>query len=226
MLRKFLRYLHPMVDIGETDHRPRRGRPRAVDLSQVIDAAIEIGLDRVTLAGVADRLGIGTTTLYGYVESSDALSIAVASRLIDDFDPPHEPTWTLDEVLVAFGAELRRLFVSHPGLVDVIAHNVNLPAIIDDAERGCSLLVDRGLAARDAELLHGSVAHFVIAFESVPEPGDGPPARLGPILTEAGATAPDLTRDEYFRWVLGAHVAGMVQMVESGSGPWAGGPPS
>jgi hypothetical protein len=35
------------------------GRPRAVTLANILDAAIELGLARITMAGIAAKLGVG-----------------------------------------------------------------------------------------------------------------------------------------------------------------------
>ncbi|MEM8904593.1 MAG: TetR/AcrR family transcriptional regulator C-terminal domain-containing protein [Actinomycetota bacterium] len=202
------------------DPRNPRGRPRAASLEQIVDAAVEIGLDRLTLAAVAERLGIGTTTLYSYVPSSEALSIAVASRLLADFEPKTEASWDAHDVLVRFGIDLRELLVAHPGLVDVFARSIDLPAIADDVERRCALLIDRGLPPRTAVLLHGEVAVFVIAFESVRLAEEENPTAAGPILAEAIATTPEFNRDQQFRWALPALVTGLLASVDDGVFPW------
>lgn len=51
----------------------RVGRPPRVNLQLIVDAALEIGLDRVSLPMVADRLGVGSSTLYRHVRNRDEL---------------------------------------------------------------------------------------------------------------------------------------------------------
>ena len=66
---------------------PRVGRPPRVQAPDIIAAAIEIGLDKVTLKQVADRLGVGIATLYRHVRNRDelvrlaAFRVALTSRL-------------------------------------------------------------------------------------------------------------------------------------------------
>ena len=57
------------------------GRPPRLTLKQVVDAACEIGLDKVDMVSVARKLGIGVATLYGYVEGRDHLIRLAAQRL-------------------------------------------------------------------------------------------------------------------------------------------------
>ena len=52
---------------------PRVGRPPRVNLQRIVDAALEIGLDRVSLPMVADKLGVGSSTLYRHVRNRDEL---------------------------------------------------------------------------------------------------------------------------------------------------------
>jgi AcrR family transcriptional regulator len=51
----------------------RVGRPPRVNLQLIVDAALAIGLDRVSLPMVADKLGVGSSTLYRHVRNRDEL---------------------------------------------------------------------------------------------------------------------------------------------------------
>jgi AcrR family transcriptional regulator len=51
----------------------RVGRPPRVNLQLIVEAALEIGLDRVSLPMIADKLGVGSSTLYRHVRNRDEL---------------------------------------------------------------------------------------------------------------------------------------------------------
>jgi AcrR family transcriptional regulator len=57
------------------------GRPRRLTLEAIVEAACEIGIDRIEMTALAERLGIGAATLYGYVQSRDHLVRLAAARL-------------------------------------------------------------------------------------------------------------------------------------------------
>lgn len=59
----------------------RVGRPPRVNLQLIVDAALEIGLDRVSLPMVAERLGVGSSTLYRHVRNRDELLRLATVRL-------------------------------------------------------------------------------------------------------------------------------------------------
>ena len=75
---------------------PGRGRPRstAADLA-IVHATIEIllqdGYDGLTMAGVAQRAGVSTATLYRRYESKIDLVVGCITTLKDEF---HEPVDT------------------------------------------------------------------------------------------------------------------------------------
>lgn len=77
-----------------------RGRPRRLELDQIIDAALHIGLNKLTMASVAEHLGVGKAVLYGYVANRDELVRIAASRASSRYTFPqderdHWAIWTL-----------------------------------------------------------------------------------------------------------------------------------
>lgn len=60
------------------------GRPAQVDVASIVDAALEIGLDSVTLPEVARRLRVGVATVYRHVAGLDELRRGVLARLISE----------------------------------------------------------------------------------------------------------------------------------------------
>jgi AcrR family transcriptional regulator len=62
------------------DARPQvtkgAGRPRAVTLDNILDAAIELGLASITMAGIAAKLGVGTATIYNYASRDEIVRLA------------------------------------------------------------------------------------------------------------------------------------------------------
>jgi len=58
---------------------PRAGLTPAVVVSEAAAVADEVGLDRLTLAAVASRLGVRLPSLYKHVSGLDALRVAIAA---------------------------------------------------------------------------------------------------------------------------------------------------
>ncbi|MCC2603140.1 TetR/AcrR family transcriptional regulator [Sphingopyxis yananensis] len=77
-----------------------RGRPRRLELDKIIDAALHIGLNKLTMASVAEHLGVGKAVLYGYVANREELVRIAASRASSRYAFPqdehdHWAIWTL-----------------------------------------------------------------------------------------------------------------------------------
>jgi AcrR family transcriptional regulator len=85
-----------VADLVTSLSAPARGRPRstAADLA-IVHATIEIllqdGYDGLTMAGVAQRAGVSTATLYRRYESKVDLVVGCITTLKDQF---HEPVDT------------------------------------------------------------------------------------------------------------------------------------
>jgi AcrR family transcriptional regulator len=78
--------------------RPTRGPKRALTLPQVVDAGIAVavadGIGAVSMARVAERLGVSTMALYRYVAAKDdLLELMVDTALGQPPDPSPGETW-------------------------------------------------------------------------------------------------------------------------------------
>ncbi|AMK20013.1 MULTISPECIES: TetR family transcriptional regulator [Sphingobium] len=58
------------------------GRPRRLTLEAIVDAACDVGIAKLEMSLVAERLNTGVATLYGYVRGRDHLLELVAQRLV------------------------------------------------------------------------------------------------------------------------------------------------
>ena len=66
------------------------GRPRVLTEEQILDAALEIGLEHLTLKKLATKLNAGTTTLYQYFDSREALLEAAALHAFNELPLPED----------------------------------------------------------------------------------------------------------------------------------------
>lgn len=100
----------------------KRGpRPR-VTIDDVVDAAIaladEQGAEAIAMRSVAERVGVGVMTLYGYVPGRAELLGLMIDRVAGEPDrPPHGGT--VGDRVRAVAEELMTEYRRHPWLVDV-----------------------------------------------------------------------------------------------------------
>ncbi len=171
---------------------PRAGLSPAVVIAEAAELADEVGYDRLTLAALADRLGVAVPSLYKHVDGLDAVRRAVAiqavreladamRRAVVDADGP-DP----GEKVRALADGFRGYATGHPGRYAATVR----AAEPDDAEHGAAsdaalavvleVLLERGLTGPEAidaarglrSLLHGFVTLEAAGGFGIPQDVD------------------------------------------------------
>lgn len=143
----------------------KRGRPRRIEQGDIVRAALEIGLDRLTMRAVAARLGVGLSSLYYHVDGVEELTKLASSAMMADFDlPPLSPdNW--EHAARHAATALRDLFESTPGM---LGHGFGDPrwgwVITQLNETACKNFVRAGFDPATAWLAVRSIADFVEAY--------------------------------------------------------------
>ena len=90
------------------------GRPQLIDLDKIVRAALELGVDNLSMHAVARRLDVSAAALYRYVDSREALLDACMDAFCDRIEQPAtDLPWP--EHLRAVGLALRRALLAMPG---------------------------------------------------------------------------------------------------------------
>ncbi len=66
------------------------GRPRLLTHEEILDGAVELGLENVTMKKLSDHLGVGTATLYQYFDSRKNLMRAAAVHSLSSVALPED----------------------------------------------------------------------------------------------------------------------------------------
>jgi len=137
------------------------GRPRALTLDDVLEAAIDVGLAGVNIVAVAAKLGVATGTIYNYVSSRDELVRLAAARrstrpVIEDAGEPW-PDLIRNHARRAFD-----LLVAEPQLLIQHMQGDMGPDIhLDYIESVLAALVRRGFTVSEAFRLNACVDTIV-----------------------------------------------------------------
>lgn len=160
----------------------RLGRPRRMTLEQVIDAACEIGLDRLDMASVAQKLGVGVATLYGYVQDREHLLQLVAGKLAGgDIIEDRGQSW--EDALREHADIVYRTYRSWPQLI-ALQLNGSVGNLADSPHPNAllDLLLARGIEPADALAVYlevnqavAGVALTAASFERRSEDAGGEP---------------------------------------------------
>ncbi|MFF3027170.1 TetR/AcrR family transcriptional regulator [Microbacterium sp. NPDC057944] len=133
---------------------PRRGRPPLTSREAIIDAALELGLDRATTSAVAQRLGVDQSTLYRHIDSrEDMLDAAVAVAVGRAEWPDPGADWAL--YLRACAETMWSMFSTTPGLAQRIrAMRTVPPSLVEQSFRVVDHLTRTlGFSLREAALI-------------------------------------------------------------------------
>ena len=163
----------------------------------IVAAAAELleerGVEGVTMRRVAERLGVGTMTLYGYFADKDALLDAIIDASGAELAPPApEGDWrsSLHTLMLALHAQL----IEHPFLVEL---RLRRPIVSAQAmrwtEAALAILVERaGLSAGEA--MQAFRPLFVYTFgHAAFTPREAEPG----VVNRAGAAVLALPPDQY-----------------------------
>lgn len=139
------------------------GRPPRVSVPAIIEAAREIGLDRVTLKGIADHLGVALATLYRHVKNRDELirlatfELALERRLPDSA----HAHWT--ELATHYAESLYESFVAEPQLIaELLKGRIGPHAEIDVLEQFLTEVRKHGFAVEEGVQLFHAIGTVVI----------------------------------------------------------------
>ncbi|MCS5479595.1 TetR/AcrR family transcriptional regulator [Corynebacterium sp. YIM 101645] len=92
-------------------------RPRFTS-DDVVTAALRLGVDRFTLSGIAEELGVRPPAIYRLFPSRGMIVEAAVAVIAGRFGAPRGGTW--QEVLRCWVGECDRLFGRYPGFVHLI----------------------------------------------------------------------------------------------------------
>jgi AcrR family transcriptional regulator len=148
---------------GTTD----RARP-SLSRERVAEAALELanseGLDALSMRRLADSLGVGTMTLYGYFRSKRELLDAMVDAAISEPGPsPPHGGWRAE--LQTLLRDARRDLLRHPALVEIrVRQPVLRPEALRFAEAGIRTLVGAGFDRREAALAFRLLFSYSFGF--------------------------------------------------------------
>jgi AcrR family transcriptional regulator len=130
------------------DARPRLTREAVADAA--LDLVDEHGLEALTMRRLADALGVGTMTLYGYVRDKDELLDAVVEAATSR-DPVQRVEGPWQERLRALARQAYIGLVRHPALVELrLRRPILTPRAFRVTELAFEALLEAGFSRPEA----------------------------------------------------------------------------
>jgi AcrR family transcriptional regulator len=185
-----------LTTVSPSAKRPTAvGRPRRLRRAQIAAVALEIvdrdGLDRLSMRRVAEALGVGTMTLYGYFRDKDELLDAVVDAAVGHERPTLSGSWR--EQLRQLARVAHQNLTAHPALVEIrFGQPVLRPEALRFGEAGMGILRAAGFASHEAARAFRLLFTYTLGFA-----GLSPVARLDEARQQAGVAIAGLAADEY-----------------------------
>jgi AcrR family transcriptional regulator len=179
-----------------------RGRGGRLSPEQIGRAGLEIvdreGLEALSMRRLADALGVGTMTLYGYVRSKDEVIDAIIDVAVALAEPAVlRGTWR--DQLAALMRTRRRNLNAHPALVAIrFTRPIVRPEALRFGEAGMRILTSAGFDAEEAARAFRLLYTFVFGYAGLSPDATTEQARRQVAVAVAG-----LPPDEY-RALMGA----------------------
>ena len=130
----------------------RRGRPARISQAQIVEAAIELGIESFSMQGIAEHLGVTPPALYTHVSGRDEVLDLLAADLIARLTVPVSERMDWRTWLLEYGRLVRR-HLAGAGLSLQVDLSGPLGADkLRAAEGGLSLLMRAGFDPADAGL--------------------------------------------------------------------------
>lgn len=169
----------------------------ALSRSQIVAAAIALldegGLEHLSLRRLAERLGVGVSTLYWHVRDKrhllDLVAEAFTADVLTGGPGAGEDVWAWAET---WARTLFANLLAHPDGARIMAGNRLSPESLSDMERVLERLAAEGLAPPDAIQALLAIGAYVIGVAvDVQEEANRPPEPPGdfdgyPLLERAG----------------------------------------
>lgn len=143
-----------------------RARGRGLSIERICQVALRIidegGLRELTMRRLAEELGTGAASLYGYVTSREELLVEVADLVLGELEPP-DPALKWRDAVERLAHDLRRILVGHRGVV-LISSNAPLlgPNAMRIREMFWSVMDRDGCEPQFAVQVYSAVMHFVV----------------------------------------------------------------
>jgi AcrR family transcriptional regulator len=154
----------------------RLGLSRTRILAGALNLLDREGLDAFSMRRLAEELGVGTMTIYGYFRSKDELLDAVVdagaqaiAQAVSEADGGGSWKARLRELMI----RIRERHIEHPAIVELRYKRPLLsPGALTVTELGMSILRDAGFSKRDAARIYRMLFVYTFGYSAFgPGPG-------------------------------------------------------
>jgi len=110
-------------NLSKSDDKQRSyGRPRLLTHEEILEGAVELGLEGLTMKRLSTHLGVGTATLYQYFDSRKALMRAAAVYSLSDVPLPEDTGQHWSRLARDYVSSIQNLLAENPSFIHSYQH--------------------------------------------------------------------------------------------------------
>lgn len=161
--------MHEMMGIMQAK-QTTYGRPRLLTHEEILDGAVELGLENLTMKRLATHLNVGTATLYQYFDSRKSLMRAAAVHSLSDVPLPVDEGQHWSALARSYVEVLQNLLAENPSFIHSYQHtDYGLEVQFKLIEKFLGAMSTRGFSPKDGMKLFNMIglAAFAGAIEIV-----------------------------------------------------------
>jgi len=98
------------------------GRPRLLSHEEILESAVELGLEGLTMKRLANHLNVGTATLYQYFDSRKSLMRAAAVYSLSDLPLPVDTGQHWSKLSTEYVSVIQNLLAENPSFIHSYQH--------------------------------------------------------------------------------------------------------
>ena len=157
---------------GSLRRRPRRPLDRDTILTTAVALVDREGLGALNMRALAEKLGVGTMSLYHHVPSKEALLDGLVEVLLADIELPDPASGTWDERASRMAHSLRAVAMAHPNCIPLLVTRPFATAgSLGPCEAAFSVLFEAGLDPEHALVAFRTIVAYVLGFVTMEASG-------------------------------------------------------
>lgn len=106
------------ISVNLADRKGTYGRPRLLTHDEILQGAIELGLEGLTMKRLSTHLNVGTATLYQYFDSRKSLMRAAAVYSLSDMPWPEDTGQHWSKLARGYVESLQTLLAENPSYIN------------------------------------------------------------------------------------------------------------
>ena len=189
--------------------------PEPLTLDAIVDAALalahEVGVARLTMRSLGDRLGVTAMAVYHYIPTKDVLLQQMANRLIAEVPLPAPAGGDWAPQLASLLRGIRTALEKYPGLgASLLGTDVPTPAMDRITLASIATITGQGFSETEAALAFTAMHNFLLGRLNVEDAFGRSSDALRRRLGEQGPRPmPRLPAEEHFEYGLSVLIDGI-----------------